>query len=114
MLSKWKKEREVIAKCVGIEPPNRVCTGRDLSAMTARYLQSRCNILNKKLDFNFHYHMLRHTHATQLIQNGAPIKDVQLRLGHGSIKSTLEIYTHYDKSASERSVDILESVSTGL
>ena len=114
ILKNWKEEQEMIAKCVGINAPNKVCTGRDLSAMTTRYLQSRCNILNKQLDFDFHFHKLRHTHATQLIQNGAPIKDVQLRLGHGSIKSTLEIYTHYDKSASERSVDILESVSTGL
>ena len=114
ILKNWKAEQEMIAKCVGINAPNKVCTGRDLSAMTTRYLQSRCNILNKQLDFNFHFHMLRHTHATQLIQNGAPIKDVQLRLGHGSIKSTLEIYTHYDKSASERSVDILEAVSEGL
>ena len=113
-LRNWKAEQEMIAKCVGINAPNKVCTGRDLSAMTTRYLQSRCNILNKQLDFDFHFHKLRHTHATQLIQNGAPIKDVQLRLGHGSIKSTLEIYTHYDKSASERSVDILEAVSEGL
>ena len=114
ILKNWKAEQEMIAKCVGINAPNKVCTGRDLSAMTTRYLQSRCNILNKQLDFDFHFHKLRHTHATQLIQNGAPIKDVQLRLGHGSIKSTLEIYTHYDKSASERSVDILEAVSEGL
>ena len=97
ILRNWKAEQEMIAKCVGINAPNKVCTGRDLSAMTTRYLQSRCNILNKQLDFDFHFHKLRHTHATQLIQNGAPIKDVKLSLGHGSIKSTLEIYTHYDK-----------------
>ena len=114
ILLNWKKEQEMIAKCLGTNPPNKVCTGRDLSAMTTRYLQSRCNVLDKQLDFKFNYHMLRHTHATQLIQNGAPIKDVQLRLGHGSIKSTLEIYTHYDQSASERSVDLIEHLSTGL
>ena len=114
ILSNWKEEQQMLAKCLGINPPNKVCTGRDLSAMTTRYLQSRCNVLDKQLEFKFNGHMLRHTHATQLIQNGAPIKDVQLRLGHGSIKSTLEIYTHYDKSASERSVDILEQLSTGI
>ncbi len=48
--------------------------------------------------------------ASLLIQNGASIKDVQLRLGHASIKSTLEIYTHYNKNASQKSIDIMEDI----
>ena len=114
ILHNWKTEQELQARCLGISPPNKVCTGRDLSAMTSSYLKSRCSILNSKLSFKFHYHMLRHTHATMLIQNGAPIKDVQLRLGHRSIKSTLEIYTHYDEGAAEQSVSVLEGISDGL
>ena len=33
-----------------------------------------------------------------------------LRLGHASIKSTLEIYTHYNKNASQKSIDIMEDI----
>lgn len=65
-------------------------------------------MIRKETGLDFHFHLLRHTHATILVQNGASIKDVQLRLGHGSIKSTLDIYTHHNQNASEKSIDIIE------
>lgn len=114
ILKNWKMEQEQLAKILGVEPPARVCTNRKLKALTNKYMTQRCSIIRKQVGFTFHFHILRHTHATLLIQNGASIKDVQLRLGHGSIKSTLDVYTHYNKEASERSVDILENVSTNL
>jgi site-specific recombinase XerD len=39
-------------------------------------------------------HLLRHSYTTDLIYNGAPIKDVQHLLGHAKIATTLDIYTH--------------------
>lgn len=39
-------------------------------------------------------HGFRHTHCSILFEAGADMKEVQSRLGHSSIKITLEVYTH--------------------
>jgi integrase len=40
------------------------------------------------------FHKLRHTFATQLIENGADVKTVSDLLGHSSVKTTLDLYVH--------------------
>lgn len=43
---------------------------------------------------NVRVHDLRHTHATLLFSSGANAKEVQERLGHADIFTTMNIYTH--------------------
>ena len=59
----------------------------------------------------FDYHSLRHTHATLLIESGANVKDVQSRLGHTNIETTLQTYVHDSKAMAEQSVDIFERIT---
>ena len=40
------------------------------------------------------FHDLRHTYASLLLVNGAPMKYVQHQLGHSSITMTMDLYTH--------------------
>ena len=110
ILRDWKTTQERMAREHDIEPPKVICTNRQLNRVTNTYITRRCQFIKDDLGIDFHYHLLRHSHATLLIQNGASIKDVQLRLGHGSIRSTLEIYTHYNKNASQKSIDIMEDI----
>lgn len=42
-------------------------------------------------------HSFRHSHATHLIRSGVPVKIVSERLGHSSVLTTLNIYTHVVK-----------------
>src|SRR5690625_4614128 len=48
----------------------------------------------KRTGINFTPHMLRHTHATQLIRDGWDVAYVQRRLGHTHVQTTLNTYIH--------------------
>lgn len=52
--------------------------------------------LAHKVGFPITPHMFRHTHATELIRQGWEAAFVQKRLGHASIQTTLDIYSHLD------------------
>ena len=41
---------------------------------------------------NYGFHLFRHTHASMMLNAGADIKEVQVRLGHKSIKTTVDTY----------------------
>ena len=53
-------------------------------------------------------HSFRHTHATQLIEAGAPVKDVSARLGHASVAITEDIYAKVTEKMSRNTVTLFE------
>lgn len=42
-------------------------------------------------------HGFRHTHCSLLFEAGLSVKEVQDRLGHSDVQTTLNIYTHVTK-----------------
>lgn len=88
-----------------------VCSRIDGNLLTTNGMKYVSKVVNYELNIDFKFHSLRHTHATLLIQNGANIKDVQTRLGHASIETTLDTYTHSTEESSSNTVDLFEKIS---
>lgn len=69
-------------------------------------------VLHRELQIAFDYHSLRHTHATLLIESGANVKNVQTRLGHTNIQTTLQTYVHDTEKMGEQSVALFEQITS--
>ena len=50
--------------------------------------------LKKKTGIDVQAHLLRHTHATMYYQSTKDIKQLQERLGHSHIQTTINMYIH--------------------
>lgn len=77
---------------------NYVFINQNGNPITSRGIEYVLNNLVKKTSSNLeiHPHMIRHTFATHLLNNGADMRSVQELLGHSSL-STTQIYTHVTK-----------------
>ncbi|WP_373781814.1 tyrosine-type recombinase/integrase [Jeotgalibaca porci] len=60
------------------------------------------------IDFNFH--SFRHTYATMLLENGAKPKEIQHRLGHSRLSTTMDTYVHVTRKMQQESVNIFENL----
>ena len=68
--------------------------GRKGCSMTYSTVAALFRRLENKTDIKAHPHIFRHTHATDLIREGWDVAHVQKRLGHASVQTTINIYTH--------------------
>lgn len=55
-------------------------------------------------DDSIHFHSIRHSFASNLVQNDVPIYTVQKLLGHSSVTTT-EIYSHLNTSELEKAIN---------
>jgi integrase len=70
--------------------------------------------LIEKLDVaHFRIHDIRHTFASQLLANGAPIVYVKEQMGHASIQTTVDIYGHLIQGANRNEVNRLDDANFG-
>ncbi len=62
------------------------------------------------IDRKFRIHDMRHTHATWLLEAGVNVKVVSERLGHSSIRITLDTYAHVLQTMQQEAVDTLNDI----
>jgi len=74
-------------------------TGEPLTYSAVRSLFKR---LRKHVGFHVTPHMLRHTHATELLNDGWDPAWIQKRLGHASVQTTIDTYTHISQATMKK------------
>lgn len=96
------EEREWISKYIesfkdkyGHRPHHYLFENEDGRLLERQYVNKMLEEVgrNAKIRKKVHPHMLRHSFATHLLENGAPLREVQEMLGHTNIKTT-QIYTN--------------------
>ncbi len=98
--------------------------GKIGSAMRYNTVADLFRRLSKKTGIDVNPHMLRHTHATELIRSGKwDVAYVQKRLGHANVQTTINTYTHlsdedmkeaYFEYAKKREAQVIGSVTGSM
>ncbi len=87
--------KEVRGRWVGDADSPYVFVSKNGKSISQRAVQMMCDKAgrNAGLYMHVHPHMIRHSFATHMVDNGADLRVVQELLGHANI-STTQIYTH--------------------
>ncbi|MCI9049343.1 MAG: site-specific integrase [Coprobacillus sp.] len=65
----------------------------------------------KELSIDFHFHMLRHTFATNLVNSDVNLKTAQELMRHSNINTTMSVYTHINN---QHKLDTLNTVFSSM
>lgn len=90
--------QEVLLNWFKTHPHKHVISDKHGKYLNPKQLEYTLWKISKKLNIHFHFHMLRHTIATRLINSGAELKATQEILRHSNITTTMNIYTHINES----------------
>lgn len=109
MLSTWRKRQATDFLKLGFNTMNEnqlIFPNKKNELMTPTKPDQKLERLIKKNELKrITIHGFRHTHCSLLFEAGASIKEVQDRLGHADIQTTMNIYAHVTEKAKEKTAE---------
>ncbi|MEK4627353.1 MAG: site-specific integrase [Solibacillus sp.] len=113
ILSEWKKLQKKEYFALGVnttQPKQLVFSNENNDLMQPTKTRTWLEQILKKYDLpKITTHGFRHTHCSLLLEAGVNIKEVQDRLGHSDIQTTMNIYAHVSKKAKEEAINKFDS-----
>lgn len=97
-LKEWKLLQMKYLFKLGFNKPSFIFTNDENNFTINQAVTERFKIYSERAGLpNIGLHGFRHTHASLLFEADASMKEVQERLGHANIKTTMDTYTHMTK-----------------
>lgn len=104
----WKLEQRKYLFQLGFTKANFLFTNDENNFTINQAVAERYNIYRERAGLPYiGLHGFRHTHASMLYEAGADHKEVQERMGHANIKTTMDTYTHITNSKKEETTQKL-------
>ncbi|ENZ6654809.1 tyrosine-type recombinase/integrase [Enterococcus hirae] len=104
----WKLEQRKYLFQLGFTKSNYLFTNDENSFTINQAVAERYNVYRERAGLPYiGLHGFRHTHASMLYEAGADHKEVQERMGHANIKTTMDTYTHITNSKKEETTQKL-------
>jgi len=112
---KWEQAEDLLALGVRQDGSTLLCARADSDPMQPRSLTHEFTrlILRMRDLPRIRFHDLRHSHATQLLLAGVHPKIAQERLGHSTITTTLDLYSHVTETMQEEAAARLDALFGG-
>ena len=107
--NKYSENKKIYGNTYCNKYKDYVCLMENGELMKPGYLtQTFSKILDDNNLRHIRLHDLRHSCGTLLIQNGVPVKDIQIWLGHSNFQTTLR-YTHADVENKKISASVINN-----
>jgi integrase len=81
--------------------------GPDYQDLPDRFTDAYMAFARSRNAVGIRFHDLRHTHASELLRRGTPLKTVSARLGHSNATVTLNTYAHVMSGDDEQAADLV-------
>ena len=109
ILKRWKiKQRELFFSIGTRVKKNQLCFTNDITNdyLYLNFTNDKLKKICKKHEFKeIKIHGFRHTHCSLLFESGFTIQEVQDRLGHSDLKTTMSIYAHVTEKQRDNMAD---------